>query len=739
MDDTQGCLADSSDHAGIILATNTSKVARVWVVDSGASDHVVCSVSLLFEHKAVFGISVTLPNGSRIPVSHIGSARLTNQLVIQNVLVIPSFTFNLLSISKLTSQLKCRTIFSSESCIIQDLDSSQMIGIARFSGGLYLLDQPDASPALAVSSSSTVFFDLCHYRLGHTSNRPQNLSGCSVNKQFHCRVCPSAKQCRNKFPDSVKRASNRFDLVHMDIWGPYSVPSIGGHKYFLTIVDDHSRFTWIRLMKSKSAVRSLITEFVALIRNQYGSLIKSFRTDNGLEFQMSEFYSSLGIEHQTSCAYTSQQNGRVERKHRHILNVARALLFQSSLPTNFWGYAVSHAVHIINRLPTPILLDKTPIEVLTSEKASYDHLRVFGCLVYSAIVHPGGLKFDSRASTCVFLGYPAHTKGYYLYNTHNNQVIVSRDVVFHESLFPFSLPHESFKSQTEFGSNHELFQIEDNISVVSPAEHLPAEVVPTSSRSGRAIKPPAYLQDYSYNSVKYPIQSFVSTDRLSHSYQQFVFAVSSEVEPATYKAAIQSSNWIKAMSSELDSLHKTNTWSLVPLPHGKKPIGCKWVYKIKYKADGSIERYKARLVAKGYTQTAGIDYIETFAPVAKMTTVHVLLSLAAIKGWKLYQHDVNTAFLHGDLYEEVYMTPPPGLVLPSTDFVCKLNKSLYGLKQASRQWNFKLTEFLLQSGYVQSKCDYSLFTKSNNYLFWLCSYTWMISSSRVMMNLSLKI
>jgi hypothetical protein len=171
------------------------------------------------------------------------------------------------------------------------------------------------------------------------------------------------------------------------------------------------------------------------------------------------------------------------------------------------------------------------------------------------------------------------------------------------------------------------------------------------------------------------------------------------------------------MNAELLALETTGTWQIVDLPANVKPIGCRWVYKIKRFADGSIERYKARLVAKGYNQVEGVDYFDTYSPVAKMTTIRTVIALASINKWHIHQLDVNNAFLHGDLKEDVYMSLPPGLSSSHPNKVCKLVKSLYGLKQASRQWNAKLTSFLLKLNFVQAYSDYSLFTRKSSTAF----------------------
>ncbi|CAM8889824.1 unnamed protein product [Rhodiola kirilowii] len=166
------------------------------------------------------------------------------------------------------------------------------------------------------------------------------------------------------------------------------------------------------------------------------------------------------------------------------------------------------------------------------------------------------------------------------------------------------------------------------------------------------------------------------------------------------------------METEINAMQKNNTWIITDLPSGKHVVGSKWIYRFKRKSDGSIERYKARLVARGFTQLEGLDYHETFAPVVKMNTVRTLLAIASSKGWPLYQLDVDNAFLYGHLDEEVYMTLPIGFYKTekSQGKVCKLNKSIYGLKQASRQWFSKFSDALIQFGFTPSLNDYSLFT-----------------------------
>ncbi|KAL4580943.1 hypothetical protein LXL04_017149 [Taraxacum kok-saghyz] len=208
-----------------------------------------------------------------------------------------------------------------------------------------------------------------------------------------------------------------------------------------------------------------------------------------------------------------------------------------------------------------------------------------------------------------------------------------------------------------------------------------------------------------------PTYPYVESPILTSAHKSFLCSVSKIVEPRSYQEASDNPEWIEAMNQELSALEENNTWTVMPLPEGKKPIGSKWVYKVKLKPDGSVERFKARLVAKGYNQTYGIDYLDSFSPVAKVVTVRLLLSLSTSNDWHLHQLDINNAFLHGFLDEEVYLNPPHGYSKAKKGEVCKLNKSLYGLKQASRQWQIEFCNKLISFGFKQSSHDHCLFTK----------------------------
>lgn len=260
---------------------------------------------------------------------------------------------------------------------------------------------------------------------------------------------------------------------------------------------------------------------------------------------------------------------------------------------------------------------------------------------------------------------------------------------------------------------------------------VPSHDVDQIRRSERTRRVPIWHQDYDVqlNTVKinsppvsiptltaksgypYSLSHYLKYDQFSILHRAFLAAITMTKEPNTFGEAVCDPRWREAMSREIQALECTDTWEIRDLPPGKKAIFCKWVYKIKYTSDGMVERYKARLVVCGNRQVEGIDYGETFTPVAKMVTVRTVMTVAASCHWELHQMDIDNSFLHGDLHEEVYMHLPPGYSSSSPGKVCRLLQSLYGLRQAPRCWFSKLTSYLRDYGFMQTYVDYTLFTK----------------------------
>lgn len=236
----------------------------------------------------------------------------------------------------------------------------------------------------------------------------------------------------------MTRATFCFEIIHCDLWGPYHTPSSCGATYFLTIVDDYSRAVWVFFLFDKTEVNKMFGSFFAMINRQFDAKVKVVRSDNGTEFKcMVDYFSTNGILFQTSCVDTPQQNGRAERKHRHILNVARALRFEANLPLCFWGDCVLAASYIISRTPSALLNNKTPYELLFETPPSFSELRMFGCLCYAYNHKSKRDKFMSRSRRCIFVGYPQGKKGWKLYDLDTGDYFVSRDVKFYENEFPF--------------------------------------------------------------------------------------------------------------------------------------------------------------------------------------------------------------------------------------------------------------------------------------------------------------
>ncbi|XP_010420948.1 PREDICTED: uncharacterized protein LOC104706448 [Camelina sativa] len=373
-----------------------------------------------------------------------GSVQLGSGLVLQSVYYVDELHAYLISMGQIMDENRCVVQMSDTFLVVQDRSSRMVIGAGKRVGSAFHFRRMEL--AAAVTTQDTENLELWHKRMGHPSAKVLGVLPCIsnsvsvINLNKDCDVCFCAKKTRESFPLSMNKTSTIFELIHIVLWGPYRVPSHSGARYFLTIVDDYSKGVWLYLLPNKAETREHLKKLFALTERQFNKQVKTVKSDNGTEFiSLTSFFQQNGIVHETSCVGTPQQNGRVERKHRHILNVASALRFQANLTIQFWGERVFTAGYLINRTPSSILGNVTPFERLFNRAPSFDHLRVFGCLYYAHVQNRGGDKFVSRSRRCIFVGYPQGNKGWRVYDLENMEFFVSRDVVFSESKFPYSL------------------------------------------------------------------------------------------------------------------------------------------------------------------------------------------------------------------------------------------------------------------------------------------------------------
>ena len=292
-------------------------------------------------------------------------------------------------------------------------------------------------------------FELWHARLGHVNHSILSL----LNKKGQlfltsllptpslCSTCQLAKSHRLPFSSNTTRSNVVLGLVHCDIWGPVPVKSNLGFNYYVLFIDDYSRFTWLYPLKLKSDFFDIFLQFQKLVENQYSTKIKIFQSDGGAEFTSNRFQSHLqqfGIHHQMSCPYTPSQNGRAERKHRHVTETGLALLFHSHVPPRYWVDAFSTATYIINRLPLPVLGGLSPFEVLFGKSPNYENFHPFGCRVYPCLRDYAPHKFSPRSLPCIFLGYSSSHKGFRCFDTTTSRTYITRHARFDEHFFPFS-------------------------------------------------------------------------------------------------------------------------------------------------------------------------------------------------------------------------------------------------------------------------------------------------------------
>ena len=726
---------DSSFMEDEALLTSSLINNPGWIIDSGATQHMTFVRENLSEYvEFKQPSSVNLGDNRSILAYGKGVCRLvadldgrTQNVSLRDVLYVPDLEKNLLSVRAMV-KLGANVMFTGDKCEVTR--NSKLLAVGEIVGKLYMLKIVQNEEVNIAKDESNL--KLWHYRYGHLGMdyvskliNDKMVTGMDTvhdERNVACEGCIMGKHHRTKYPKGkAKRATKPFELVHSDVCGPMSVNSIGGSRYFVTFIDDLSRYTYVYFIKHKHEVLEKFKEFVSLISNITDNTIKVLRSDNGGEYCSKAFEAYLkehGISHQLTVPYNPAQNGVAERMNRTIVESARSMLSHSNLSNEFWAEAINTSVYLRNRCPSVALSDVTPYECLFNEKPDVSNLRIFGCMAYVHIPECQRKKLDAKSRKLIFVGYPEGVKGYKLYNPESCSFVRSRDVIFSERKF------YDFKNK-QFRECSELQEVKE-VSV--EFEHGPTPVIENDEEEAEDD-----IQNEHDHDVEVEVQPVGATyeesfmndvQRLPEKrqrkpptrYDEECYIASDFDEPTNIKDAFSgehANEWKSAIQSEYDSLMDNNTWNLVPRPSDKNVIGNRWVFKVKRCADGSLERFKARLVAQGYTQSQGVDYQEVFAPVARYNSIRSLLAVANVCDWEIHQMDVKTAFLHGNLEEEIFMEQPEGFVNEDQpDFVCKLNKSLYGLKQAARCWNISIDNYLMSSGYKKCSADSCVYIKS---------------------------
>ena len=722
----------NDDHNADELALKSSVTdinGDEWWIDSGATSHMTSDMKSLKNYSSFrMPRKVKLADEHKVNSFGKGNIHLTLfdkknnekvKTVLRDVLYVPKIKNKLFSISRVTDN-GIDVLFKGENCNITKDGKQYTIGQKH--GNLYKLNtiKPNDETCY-IGKTNQDSIELWHQRYGHLGydnlkllNDKEMVDGLNIDTKEavdrNCEGCAMGKQHRQPFPTkSQSTATKLLELIHSDVCGPMDVPSVGGSRYFVTFIDDFSRYTTVYMMKQKSEVLEKFRRFVNLVENRTGlkverlhvenETVKRLRSDNGGEYfsnDFEEFCNGRGIQREPTIPYSPQQNGVAERMNRTLLETARSMLHHAKKPLDLWAEAVSTASYTRNRSPTAALKGVTPYELWYGKKPDVSILKVFGCKTYVHVPDEKRKgKLQRKSIPCIFVGYPFNENGYKLYNPETRKMLRSRDVIFVENAFDIEKSDDA---------SHKFFTgtFEEENEVEEPENiNEPQVAVDEDARPQRARRPPDRL-------------NVLTGDWWNLMEAASVAAVDTE-EPKTIEEALNGMNsklWSDALSDEFNSLKENQTWDLVDLPAGKNIVGSKWVLKHKRGAEGEITRCKARLVAQGYSQKPGVDYDEVFSPVAKYSSIRTVLAIANQLDLDLHQMDVKTAFLNGDLEEEIFVRQPEGFIdkeHPSK--VCRLRKSLYGLKQSARCWNKTIDEYLKQSGYVQNDADPCIYLK----------------------------
>nr|GEU51079.1 hypothetical protein [Tanacetum cinerariifolium] len=508
-----------------------------------------------------------------------------------------------------------------------------------------------------------------------------------------CSYCKLSKAKRSSFKSkAVPSSKGRLNLLHMDLCDPMRVASINGKKYILVIIDDYSRYMWTLFLRTKDKTPEVLKDFLTMIQRNLQAPVITVRTNRGTEFlnkTLNAFFKEEGIEHQTSTARTPEQNDVVERRNSTLVEAARMMLSASQLSLFFWAKAIATACYTQNRsiiIPTH---GKTPYQIINDRKPSIKHLHIFGCICYITRDGKNLDKMKGKGDRCILVGYSTQSKGYPVYNKRTRMIVESIHIRFDEikevlemsianntsglmQIFPYNKSWIFYLVRYTMNFSMQVLILQRMLSdeftnpFYTPAQeeaesfshNIGNSNVPTFNQPH--VSEYRWTKDHPLEQVRGNPPRPVQTRRqLATDPKMCMYVLTvSTAEPKNINEAMADCTWIEAMQDELHQFDRL--------------------------------------------QEEGIDFEESFAPVARLEAVRIFIAYAAYKSFPIFQMDVKTDFLNGPLKEEVYVAQPDGFVDPDhLEKVHRLRKALYGLKQAPKAWYDELSKFLTSKGFTK--------------------------------------
>ncbi|GJR83067.1 putative ribonuclease H-like domain-containing protein [Tanacetum coccineum] len=763
-----------------------NKGKHIWKPKGKLSDNSLNKTKQIWKLKVSFGndhVGVIMGYGDYM----IGDS------VISRVYYVEGLGHNLFSVGQFCDS-DLEVAFKKHSCFVRNIDGVDLLKGCRSTNlyTIYVDEMLRSSPICLLSKASKSKSWLWHCRLNHLNfgiindlarkDLVRGLPRLKYEKDHLCLACQLGKS--KKFSHKPKSKNTNMEVlhtIHMDLCGPIRVQSINGKKYILVIVNDYSRFTWVKFLSSKDETPEFVINFLKQIQVGLNKTVRDIRTDNGTEFVnqfMSKYYEGVA---------------------------ARTMLIFSKAPMFLWAEAVATACYTQNRSLIHTRHNKITYEPVHDKKPDLTFLRVFGALCYTTNDSKDLGKLQAEADIGIFIGYAPSRKGFRIYNKRTRRIMETIHVTFDEmhqtmahvrissgpesimmtpgqlnsGLAPSPVPATTYIPPTDKDLEilfqpmfDEYFEqstdsepvpmatvvnalivstntfvstmiaqdapsitgptIEDTSITqadlhpsVNPVAGEPSSAQSTSgdvslAEPNQVNQPPDHLRKWTKD---HPLDNIVGNPSRPVSTRKQLASdalwccyhtVLSKVEPKNFKMAVNEDSWFEAMQDEIHEFDRLKVWELVPRPDYVMVIGLKWIYKVKLDEYGDVLKNKARLVAKGYRQEEGIDFEESFAPVARIEAIRIFIANAASKNMIIYQMDVKTAFLNGNLQEEVFVSQPEGFEDPDyPTHVYRLKKALYGLKQAPRAWYDTLSKFLLANNFFKGAVDPTLFTRKS--------------------------